>query len=961
MISEGQISVAGSVETNSGQQAHHFAGTTTSLPRANSEVALYTPMRRRSLLITPGVATRATTPAASVPPKPRTRHSLPCTPARRGSPEPIDVGPSSLPVLEDPASIPRALTPCDSDYRQTGAFKLGTLRITNASPTRSSVVDSVDEYENPQPTPLSPGSQTDSDYFGSKSMGSGKAQSATLTSAAGYTETRRSSLRSHSAKPPNLGYSLPTIEIHPTNPCMSPQRLPLSGSRSPLSPQSPGLQVTSKNTAMEDELFEDDQREFSPVEVLDVRVDLNAKSLPPRPSFVSEGGSISTELSRADSGIVASPVSEVPQKPLAKADSGYSSNVSLRSFSSRRRVREKDSRSGSELNTPPVCSPKTGEPSSVNLATSEAQGETWPQSVPEKDHRNSLEATNGVSFSRRNLRLLGSFTKKSKASMTEFCTRSEAKAEVQQTTASGTPLSIDITARKQNQIQRFLSVARRKSFSAQTTQTHPSEQTEIPPIPQDIQTNLHRRRGSLPKLMRTDQLKSTRSRDTLGTILSVGSAEASVDTFAPVTPYKSENPEQASSKGAYEQVQEQRPNTTTPLKRAVPLAAHDTNSFANRHSIARKPVPRRTKSGDSGEYAKPSLSQNSSRDSVHNNSENRHIQGRSMSTTTYESRARPNLASGQTTPVVSSSTSNIDSKPAAKNATRAFVNEPPFPTPAELPVTTRSPPPVSMRTRNKGYAPSRPKSTPPGASNVHSGPQPLRKESRDKICGNPSGVSTAHSTSTSTTRNLGHDKLRVRSVKKSQSFVHPDIPNTFSTHSKTSSHQPAVVRRQAGENSTAGWNVPSGHDVSRSRKPSFDRDRTYPISTRSAQGGSDSSRTTSIQGRPEQARPHLVRHSSSYDDRTGSHLQGYSSGNEPSLSSIPQTRGYAYTDGPVMGRSPPQHCNEPPRNIPYVSRSHAHARNRSWGGSCDAYGNPLPFRVLHSYNSPAYRNAPIWG
>jgi hypothetical protein len=42
---------------------------------------------------------------------------------------------------------------------------------------------------------------------------------------------------------------------------------------------------------------------------------------------------------------------------------------------------------------------------------------------------------------------------------------------------------------------------------------------------------------------------------------------------------------------------------------------------------------------------------------------------------------------------------------------------------------------------------------------------------------------------------------------------------------------------------------------------------------------------------------------------------------------------------------------------PYVPRGHH--RNRSMGN----HGYPVqaPYRVLHSYNSPAYRNAPIWG
>ena len=77
------------------------------LPRAKSEVALYTPMRRKSLL-TPGVATRTPTPVAPMPskPKPRTRHSLPATPARRESLEPLnDAEHSSLAPCESRMAV----------------------------------------------------------------------------------------------------------------------------------------------------------------------------------------------------------------------------------------------------------------------------------------------------------------------------------------------------------------------------------------------------------------------------------------------------------------------------------------------------------------------------------------------------------------------------------------------------------------------------------------------------------------------------------------------------------------------------------------------------------------------------------------------------------------------------------------------------------------------------------------
>jgi hypothetical protein len=46
------------------------------------------------------------------------------------------------------------------------------------------------------------------------------------------------------------------------------------------------------------------------------------------------------------------------------------------------------------------------------------------------------------------------------------------------------------------------------------------------------------------------------------------------------------------------------------------------------------------------------------------------------------------------------------------------------------------------------------------------------------------------------------------------------------------------------------------------------------------------------------------------------------------------------------------------QNLPHASRGHY--RNRSMGNRNGQGPNP-PYRVLHSYNSPAYRHAPIWG
>ncbi|KXJ94021.1 hypothetical protein Micbo1qcDRAFT_40672 [Microdochium bolleyi] len=107
------------------------------LPRPDSatDMSLFTPTRRRSLR-TPGVATRG-------PPSTTGRTSKP--PSRRNSlarTQPLPILEVSAAAEDDdydgyltmPMSIPRASTPNELDFAQVGAYKFGTLRITNGSP-----------------------------------------------------------------------------------------------------------------------------------------------------------------------------------------------------------------------------------------------------------------------------------------------------------------------------------------------------------------------------------------------------------------------------------------------------------------------------------------------------------------------------------------------------------------------------------------------------------------------------------------------------------------------------------------------------------------------------------------------------------------------------------------------------------------------------------------------------------
>ncbi len=120
----------------------------TTISRANSDMSLYTPVRRRSVIQTPGIATRSNSARPSSRAR-NYRHSVPPTPSlsRQHSFESHRSGVSSMPPLPLSLGIgfldsaPRAVTPREDEYQSIGAFKLGTLRITNgtASPVTSEV------------------------------------------------------------------------------------------------------------------------------------------------------------------------------------------------------------------------------------------------------------------------------------------------------------------------------------------------------------------------------------------------------------------------------------------------------------------------------------------------------------------------------------------------------------------------------------------------------------------------------------------------------------------------------------------------------------------------------------------------------------------------------------------------------------------------------------------------------
>ncbi|GKT50751.1 uncharacterized protein ColSpa_10932 [Colletotrichum spaethianum] len=519
------------VSPSTWKSSHPHQPPVSQLPRANSDVSLYAPVRRRSMIQTPGLATRLPTDY-SASRRSSLRYSVPTTPAG-GRSRMNSIESSAYPIqpvtelfsepdyLPPPVTEPieRALTPSDMDYRPLGAMKFGSLRITNgvASPLPSPDFEPQAKFEVPEK------SQGGNEEYFSRDAEPGKSESDSKN-----VEITVSAVHASTALSP-INMSFLKVESRRQG------------------PNSPELQTTSKHTALEDELFEDDvEMEYS-AEVLTVRNDPNAK-----PSLerlrAEQSQKNSQSIVRTDSGVVASPTIEQP-KPLSKADSGYSSNVSLRSFHAkqsasgvdqRRRTASEDS---SDEQSDDVASPveavsnerPTAGPSNADgLATDSLQPASIPPSLQPKDASSaSLKSPTMATSPARfffNLNAGHSFRKDRKASAGIDSAKSAKEAftspeSVQSGGASPegstSALSIGTGSRRAGKFQRFINGSGMRGPPA-VHATHPSDKP-VPSVPQDVQVKLGEHSERFPTTTKRLTLRTQASKDTLNTILSVGS------------------------------------------------------------------------------------------------------------------------------------------------------------------------------------------------------------------------------------------------------------------------------------------------------------------------------------------------------------------------------------------------------------------------------------------------------
>ncbi|KAF3765067.1 hypothetical protein M406DRAFT_70433 [Cryphonectria parasitica EP155] len=607
----------------------------TVISRSNSEISLHPPMRRRSIIQTPGVATR-TRPSPNVTRSRRSslRHSHPPTPnmSRQPSFETDDSRFLSLPPLPVPIRVsedaPRVLTPKDTDYSTTGAFKFGSLRITNGSPVSTPSTAAISRGPAEISRPYASGGV---DYFASAPSRDTDMPSAAVEDLVQSSTVPQEPLFSKSGSVRDV---VPQAQLPPLSITTASHGTDASDILSPASqtspvveiqqkaPASPVLKTQSRQAAVDDDLFEDDdQPEISGVEVLDIRLDPNAKSLPPQPVDWSQQGT--QGIARSDSGFESNAKSESSQScnSLTKADSGYSSNMSLRSLrnekiqstlerEAERSSTESERDSSLVLGREPRRSLETQvtkpmgalEVSAANSAhsdkaptpppkddvslkpTSQPSKQTaGPGVTPRKVARPQPAAIDtNKGKDKRGLRSPGS------APSTPASVRSE---------DSTSSLSIGNNTQKPGRLQRFLSLNHSARQSLTVHETHTFD-NEVPSVPKEVEDKLREHTGLFPTTARRLALKSQISKETLKTILSVGSLEISKDNELPATPTTpdgdddktirdSDDSQESSLKQAFSSVQ------TNFKSGAVSVVQH-------RRDIPRKPVPTPRPSQDQG-------------------------------------------------------------------------------------------------------------------------------------------------------------------------------------------------------------------------------------------------------------------------------------------------------------------------------------------------------------------------
>lgn len=889
----------------------HQADGSAPLFRTNSDVSLYTPMRKRSLM-TPGVATRPAPADPIAPVDMPTADALSLSLLHFDPPEPL--GASLLPVTHtpfDPNSVPRAHTPCEADYQQTGAFKHGTLRIMNGSPARTPAQEPADVNLAANSSSAAKGG-----VRGKQITGPGSPALPCLTTMSSTTSTSNSAIGMTDGEAATN--FLPELKLS-----MSPFAF------SAIEADPPGVQTTSKNTAIEDELFEDGTPEYAS-EVLNIRVDPDAKR-PSLSGFVKEGKR--KEMDRSDSGVATTPTSTASPKPLSKADSGYSSTVSMRSLSSKcNRQQEVDLSYDKGAISPRAT---TFEPTKP------------PPPVPEKDYPLKIPKPGG---SIPNDSQVPS-TRPSPVPEMGFTDSALGSANDPDPNLDGSSMPISTlsisNARKPGRLQRLLNGAR-APLTVHITHALDRE-AHVPPVPQLTQERLYEHTTSLPTPY--DSSTGTTSENPKSTAITEGPLSQRFEGAIELSQNNNLGVRKNGNKNRGLRSNFNIHSISSSITRAA-------SSVMAKHSILKsalaKAIPADEDTSCQVSETPATSTQQPNKTSRWHHEEVERINSTPLPTgdrsERYDSNTERASRSSSMSASVGGPVSTIygdarhSSLPSqSKQYAAAFQKQ-------SLPgqyLVSRTPPPVSMKTRNMGPLrvppPIRPRSTPPTRSGA---PLLSHKSSREGVQSYPPYCYPMNPDRVTLSRQPSQGRFYTYSAAQIQAFL-----NQPTEAPGVGAFNPSNTQFRQGEYWIPGSISNSRHSTTPSRGHSFDHSRRNSLTSQSSQHSAPSNRPPWPQYAPYGGP--ALKHRSSYDGYSFQARNDYGQDNGP-YPLLPHTNGQVCLSDPLTSQQPPplfpqyqQHTRSAPRG---------HFRHQS----LDQYGTSAPYRVLHSYNSPAYRGVPIW-
>ncbi|KAF5621846.1 SNF5-component of SWI SNF transcription activator complex [Fusarium sp. NRRL 52700] len=870
-----------------------------SISRTNSDVSLYMPMRRRSVVQTPGIATRAHHSNPPVSTKSSFRKSLPATPSqsRHNSMESGLGRRMSMPTtIPSQAQSPdRAVTPVEADYKQLGGMKFGSLRITNGAPGTSPM--SEDDVKQ-----------------------QGASESALAIPRAEYFHEQ--------AKSP--------LRLMNQGSAMTEANELMAGEKS----------LTSRVTSCVTECSSDAEKSrtgdggmsrngnavsFPVAEVLDLRDDPNAKPNPKKMQLGLENKMLKG-ISRSDSGFIPSPSSEKTNRSASRVDSGYSSNVSLRSLPSLRSgVTDKNTIASEKLDmdVSGMCSPSDSNSTRTSSLVPSQTRNRLPihLEVPLSSTDDDTSSTCPTSPSSPASRPFSPFSRDSRMRLSSL--KSNKSFEPRVSNAATAPIVLSNgdfqeqlpsptadVSRGGSKIYRFLNGSRRKGSL---------KKGEVTTIEQDVTTDpLGQKTSSIPKPNRPS-LRKEPSKDTLHTIMSVGSQDAigstrreeDVARGVKKTIGKKMSRRQswrqsiaqlfgsrsAEAGPALSSIPEPEPTPRRPST-AMELTSR---SFNAAPSPRARPAPRKAASSSSGLALETRKMVNKSN--------------------VQESRDKPELAHLRT----NVSAPNLSAKHRSSSLSPSSLE-------MDQMLRTKTSPPVSMQ--NRGSKPPRAKSQAQNRAMTPSFPINSRPSaSRRLSLPQDYGRMTPHS------RQISHGRTESRSSSRGMAM---------SPTAGLSSQQVNAVQHSRVLSYSSNGTQRSGPAAQQAKHHRRVSAPAQPHQIANMPRSRSSNTLLQIQQQQMHQQQMLQQHQ---QRRPRTSVQSWAPMDMHNLNQqlqqnyMMQNQALVYGAPNMVQQYPNIYVTSPVPNHPVPGRQ---------GSQGGMYVQDPPFRVLHSYNSPAYRNVPIW-